>query len=82
LCILNKKNRLLIKQDSTLFNIRAKTHIAKLIDDFIANIYTLVSLLVINTANKKARLLGFSKKTLIYITDINKKTYILNFSKV
>jgi hypothetical protein len=73
---------LLIKQDKTLFNIKAKTYIAKLINDFNASTYISVFLLVINTANKKAKLLDFSKRILIYVINTNRETYILNLSKV
>jgi hypothetical protein len=73
---------LLIKQDRTLFNTSAKTYIAKSIDNFNAGIYTPTFLLTINIVSKKARLLSFGKKTLIYATDTNKETYILNLSKV
>jgi hypothetical protein len=79
---LNKKNQSLIKQDKTLFNTDAETHIAKLINDFNASTYTPVSLLIINTASKKARLLSFDKRTLICVTNTNKETYTLNLSKV
>jgi hypothetical protein len=79
---LNKKNRLLIEQDRTLFDIGAETHIVKLIDDFNAGIYTLASLSAIDTASEEARLLGFGKRTLICVTDIDGETYILNLSKV
>jgi hypothetical protein len=73
---------LLIKQDRTLFNTEAKTHIVKSINDFNASIYTLVSLPAINIASKKARSLGFGKKTLICAINTNKETYTLNLSKV
>jgi hypothetical protein len=73
---------LLIKQDRTLFNIGAETYITKLINDFNASIYTLASLSAIKTVNKKARLLGFGKRTLIYVINTNKETYTLNLSKV
>jgi hypothetical protein len=79
---LNKKNRLLIKQDGTLFNIEAETHIAKSIDDFNAGIYTPASLLAIDIVSEEARPLGFGKRTLIYATDTNRETHTLNLSKV
>jgi hypothetical protein len=79
---LNRKNRSLIKQDGTLFNTGAETHIAKSIDDFNASTYTLVSLPAINTANKKARPLGFGKRTLICATNTDEETHTLNLSKV
>jgi hypothetical protein len=73
---------LLIKQDKTLFNTGAKTHITKLINDFNAGTYILTSLLTIDTVNKEARLLGFGKRTLICAINTNKETYTLNLSKV
>jgi hypothetical protein len=73
---------LLIKQDRTLFNISTKTYITKLINDFNASIYTLVFLPAINIVNKKARLLGFGKRTLICVINTNKETHILNLNKV
>jgi hypothetical protein len=79
---LNKKNRLSIEQDKTLFNIGAKTYIAKSIDDFTAGIYTPASLPAINTASKEAKLLGFGKRTLICATDTDGETHTLNLSKV
>jgi hypothetical protein len=79
---LNRKNRLLIKQDGTLFNTEAETHIAKSIDDFNAGIYTPASLPAIDTASEEARPLGFGKRTLIYVTDTDRETYTLNLSKV
>jgi hypothetical protein len=65
-----------------LFNIKAKTYIAKSINDFNISIYILASLSVINTASKEARPLGFGKRTLICVINTNKKTYTLNFSKI
>ena len=59
---LNKKNQLLIKQEGILFNIRAKTYITKLINDFNTSIYILVFLLLINIVNKKATPFSFSKR--------------------
>jgi hypothetical protein len=83
LCVyLNKKNRLLIKQDRTLFNIGAETYIVKSINNFNASTYTPASLLAIDTASEEARLLGFGKRTLICTTNTNKETYTLNLSKV
>jgi len=72
----------LIKHKGILFNIKAETHIAKLIDDFNTGIYVLVSLLLINTVNKKIILLSFNKRIIIYAIDIEREIYILNFSKV
>jgi hypothetical protein len=79
---LNKKNRSSIKQDRTLFNTGAETHIAKSINDFTASIYTPASLPAIDTASEEARLLGFGKRTLICATDTNRETHTLNLSKV
>jgi hypothetical protein len=73
---------LLIKQDRTLFNTGAETHITKSINDFNASIYTPASLPAINTASKEARLLSFGKRTLICAINIDKETYTLNLSKV
>jgi hypothetical protein len=53
-----------------------------LINDFNAGIYISASLLAIDTANKKARLLSFNKRTLIYTTNTNRETHTLNLSKV
>ena len=79
---LNKKNRLLIKQEEILFNTKAETYIAKLINNFNINIYIPATLPIINTVNKKTKLLNFSKKIIIYIIDIEGKVYTLNFNKV
>ena len=68
------KNRLLIKY-STLFNIGAKTYIIRLIKEFNIRIYILVPLLLINIASREAKLLGFSKRIIIYTTD-NRDIYI------
>jgi hypothetical protein len=71
-----------IKQDKTLFNTGAETHIAKSIDDFTAGTYTPASLSAIDTASKEARPLGFGKRTLICATNTDEETHILNLSKV
>jgi len=65
-----------------LFNTKAETYIAKLINDFNTGIYILAFLLLINTANKKATPLGFSKKIIIYTIDIKGEIYTLNLNKV
>ena len=78
---LNRKNRLLIKQEGILFNTRAETYIAKLINGFNTGIYIPASLLLINTVSRKATPLGFSKRIIIYTIDIE-ETHILNLSKV
>ena len=44
--------------------------------------YIPISLLLINTVNKKITPLGFGKRIIIYAIDIKEKTHILNFSKV
>ena len=74
------KNRLLIKY-SILFDTGAKIHIAQSIKELNTSIYILVSLLSINIASREAKLLGFSKRIIIYTTD-NRDIYILNLSKV
>ena len=74
------KNRSLIEY-STLFNTGAKIHIARSIEEFNTSIYILVSLLSIDTASREAKLLGFSKRIIIYTTD-NRDIYTLNLSKV
>ena len=65
-----------------MFNTRAKTYIAKLINNFKTSIYIPASLLLINIISGKAILLNFSKRIIIYITDIKEKIYILNLSKM
>jgi len=79
---LNRKNQSLIKQEGILFNTRAETHIAKLIDDFNTGIYTLVSLPLIDTASGEAMPLGFSKRIIICAIDTEGEMYTLNLSKV
>ena len=74
------KNRSLIEY-STLFDIGAKIHIIRLIKEFNTSIYILVSLLLINTASREAKSLGFSKRIIIYTID-NRDIYTLNLSKV
>ena len=83
LCVyLNRKNRLWIKQEGILFNIRAETHIAKLIDDFNTGIYVLASLPLIDIVSGEAMPLGFSKRTIICAIDTEGETYMLNLRKV
>jgi len=65
-----------------LFNIKAKTHIAKSINDFNTGIYILLSLLLINIVSKKVTPLSFSKRIIIYTINTKGEIYILNFSKV
>ena len=65
-----------------MFNIKAKTHIAKLIDDFNISIYVPVSLLLINIVSGEATPLRFSKRIIIYTIDTEKEIYTLNLSKV
>ena len=79
---LNKKNRLQIKQKGTLFNTKAKTYIAKLINDFNTSIYIPASLPLINTVSEEVTPLNFSKRIIIYTIDTKGETYTLNFSKV
>jgi hypothetical protein len=71
-----------IKQDRTLFDTGAETHIAKSINDFNAGTYTPASLPAIDTASEEARRLGFGKRTLICATDTDRETHTLNLSKV
>ena len=66
---------------SILFDIGAKIHIMRLIEEFNASIYILVSLLLIDIASREAKLLGFSKRTIICTID-NGDIYTLNLSKV
>ena len=65
-----------------LFNTKAKTYITKLINDFNTSIYIPASLLLINIVSRKAILLSFSKKIIIYIINTKRETHILNFNKV
>jgi len=65
-----------------LFNIKAKTHIIKLINNFNTSIYVLVSLLLINIISKEITPLSFSKRIIIYAIDIKKEIYIFNLNKV
>ena len=65
-----------------MFNIKAKTYIAKSINNFNTGIYILASLPLINTVSGEATPLGFSKRTIIYAIDIKGETYILNLSKM
>ena len=65
-----------------LFNIKAKTYITKLINDFNTSIYILVSLLLIDIVSGEAMPLKFGKRIIIYTTDTKKEIYILNFSKI
>ena len=74
------KNRLLIKYN-ILFNTGAKIYIIQSIKEFNTSIYILVSLLSIDIASREAKLLGFSKRIIIYTTD-NRDIYILNLSKI
>ena len=71
-----------IKQKGILFNTGAETYITKLINNFNTDIYLLVSLLLIDTVNKKATPFSFSKIIIIYIIDTKEEIYILNFNKV
>ena len=79
---LNKKNQSQIKQEGILFNTKAKTHIAKSINDFNTGIYIPASLPLIDIASKEATLLGFGKRTIICTINTKKETHTLNFSKV
>jgi hypothetical protein len=79
---LNRKNQSLIKQGGTLFDTRAKTYIAKSINDFNTGIYTPATLLLINTVGGQAKPLGFGKRIIIYTIDTKEETHILNLSKV
>ena len=65
-----------------MFNTGAETHIAKSIDDFNTGIYTPVTLPLIDTAGGQAKLPGFGKRIIIYITDTKGEIYTLNLSKV
>ena len=65
-----------------MFNTKAKTYITKLINNFNTNIYILTTLPIINRASKKAKLLGFSKRIIIYTINIEGETYTLNLNKV
>jgi hypothetical protein len=53
-----------------------------LINDFTISIYISASLPAIDTVSEEARLLGFSKRTLICVINTDKETYTLNLSKV
>ena len=65
-----------------LFNIKAETYIAKLINDFNTSIYIPVSLPLINIVSREATPLSFSKRIIIYILDTKRETHILNLNKV
>ena len=71
----------MIKQEGILFNSKAKTYIAKSINDFNTGIYIPASLLLINIVSGEAMLLGFGKRIIIYTIDIG-ETHTLNLSKV
>ena len=71
----------LVIEYNILFNIGAKTYIIRLIKEFNTRIYILVPLLLINIASREAKLLGFSKRIIIYTID-NRDIYTLNLSKV
>ena len=58
---LNRKNQSLIEQKRILFNIGAKTYITKLINNFNSRIYTPATLLLIITASREVKLLGFRR---------------------
>ena len=71
----------MIKQKGILFNTKAKTHIAKLINNFNTGTYVPASLPLINIVSGEATPLSFSKRTIIYTIDIG-ETHMLNLSKV
>jgi hypothetical protein len=75
------KSSVSIGDNSTLFDIRAETYIAKSIDDIDARSYILANLLGIDIASGEAKPLGFRKQTIIYITDLG-ETNTLKLSKV
>ncbi len=64
-----------------MFNIRAETYIAKLINNFNTGIYILASLPLINIVSGEAILPGFGKRIIICAIDIG-EIYTLNLSKV
>ena len=64
-----------------MFNTKAKTYIAKSIDDFNTGIYILASLPSLDTVGGQAKPLSFSKRTIIYIINTG-ETHTLNLSKV
>ena len=65
-----------------MFNIKAKTYITKLINNFNTSIYILASLPLINIVSKEAILLKFGKRIIIYTIDTEEEIYTLNLNKV
>ena len=65
-----------------MFNTGAKTHIAKLINDFNTGMYILVTLPSTDTAGRQAKPPGFGKRIIIYAIDTKGETHTLNFSKI
>jgi hypothetical protein len=81
LCAYLNKSSVSIRDNSTLFDIRAETHIAKSINNIDARSYILANLLGINIASREAKPLGFRKQTIAYATD-SRETHTLRLSKV
>ena len=64
-----------------MFNIKAETHITKSINNFNTSIYIPASLPLLDIVSGQAKLLNFSKRTIIYTIDTG-EMHILNLSKV
>ena len=75
------KSSVFIRDNSTLFNIRAETYIAKSINNIDARSYILANLPGIDIASREAKLLGFGKRTITCATDSG-ETNTLKLSKV
>ena len=81
MCAYLNKSSVFIRDNSTLFDTRAETHIAKSINNIDARSYILANLLGIDIASREAKLLGFRKQTIICATDSG-ETNTLKLSKV